>query len=87
MSAALGERLRTATMVLVRLVAGGLVAARYLVVLAGTATPLAGAVAAPLRYGLAAALAAGLALFAWPRTCLPGCAWLVAALLAAHAAA
>ena len=76
------ERLGPLAMAGVRLAAGALVAARPLWYLLAPASPLEAAVAAPLRYALAAATVLGLGAFAWPRSSLHGFGLAAAALVA-----
>jgi hypothetical protein len=73
-------RLGTWVMALLRLGAGWLIVARPLVLLVAAGAPLGARVALPARLAIAAVLALGLALFAWPRTCLWGLAALLAGL-------
>lgn len=75
-------RLGTWVMALVRLGAGWLIAARPLVLLVAEPSPIGARLALPARLGLAAVLGLGLAVFAWPRTCLWGLAVLLAGLAA-----
>ena len=77
------ERLAPWLMALVRLIAGWLVIARPLALLAAGPPSALAAVPAPVRLAVAALLAGGLAAFVWPRSCLYGLAALLAGLAAA----